>query len=328
MTLRALATALVLTLAAALPAGAASFRPNVTVDADDVTLADLFDGAGATGTQIVARAPAPGRRMVFDAKALSALAHAYGVDWQSGGPHDRTIVERSAIVVGGDRIQSMVEAALAGQGVAKPFTAVFDRRANQIALPTGADEPIVQSITFDPVQQRFSGMLEAASPSGPIAIPVSGRTVRLVEVPVLNRRFTEGEVIAAADIALVQMQADRVARDALQSVQDIVGRSTDRALEAQRPLRLRDLKRDLIVKRGQTVTLMLDDPAMSITTQGRALMDAAKGEMVRVLNTTSSRVVEGHAIGINLVAVPTALPSMPMQTASADPSQTPSGDLK
>jgi flagella basal body P-ring formation protein FlgA len=284
-------------------AGAASFRPEATVDGDRVTLADLFDDAGDVGAQVVAQAPAPGRRMIFDARALASLAQAYGLDWRPASPHDRTVIQRSALILGGDRIGSMVQESLAAKGVARPFAIVFDRRANQVTLPVDAGEITVASMSFDPDQGRFSGTLEAATPNGAITVPVSGRVAAVVEIPVLNRPINAGEIIGVADLDLVQMQSDRVARDTLTRSENIIGRTVEHPLPPGRPLRLHDLKRDLVVKRGQTVTVVLDDPNISLITQGRALTDGAKGEPVKVLNTASSRVVEGFAAGPDLVTV-------------------------
>lgn len=306
-------------------AGAASYRPNATVDGDDVALADLFDDAGPAGARIVAKSPAPGQRMIFDAHALAALAQANGLDWRPSSPHDRAVVERSAIVVGGDKIESLVKDSLTGQGVAQPFAIVFDRQSIHLALPTKAGAAAIRDMTYDPEQKRFSGTLTAAGPDGEIVLPVSGRTAAIVQIPVLNRPLNQGEIIGAADLDLVQMQADRVARDAITDPGKIIGRTADRILPPERPLRANDLRRDLVVKRGQTVTLMLDDATMDLTTQGRALTDGAKGEPVKVINTSSSRVVEGFAAGPNLVMVSDNTQSI---SSGADRPATPQGDAR
>ena len=308
LSLRALLV-LVSMLALVVSASAASYRPNATVDGDSITLDDLFDGAGSAGTAIVAKAPPPGQRVIFDAHALAALAQTHGLDWRPASPHDRAVIERSAIIVGGDRIESLVEDALANQGLPRPFAVAFDRQSIRLTLPTNATRATIQNMSYDPEQRRFSGTIAAATPAGEIALPVSGRIVAVVQVPVLNHTFNQGDIVGAGDIDLVRMQADRVARDAITDPAKIIGRTASRILIAQRPLRANDLVRDLVVKRGQTVTLVLDEDSMDLSTQGRALTDGAKGELVKVINISSSRVVEGLAAGPNLVAVSDGLPS-------------------
>jgi flagella basal body P-ring formation protein FlgA len=284
-------------------ARAAGYRPSVTVDGEIVTVGDLFDGAGGSAAQAVAQAPAPGHRVIFDARALASIAQAFGVDWRPASPHDRSVVERSAVVVGRDRIESLVENALAKQGLSGSFTVVFDQRQNQLALPKGVGELAVESLSYDEEQKRFSGTLTAPGPDGPVAIPVSGVTAELIKIPVLSRLLKEGEIVSAGDLSLAPMRADRIARDTLANPEDIVGRVAERALQPGRALRRNDLKRDLVVKRGQTVTLTFDDGSMVLSLQARALTDGAKGEPVKAINLSSSRVVEGVAAGPGLVAV-------------------------
>jgi flagella basal body P-ring formation protein FlgA len=304
-------------LAMAVSASAASYRPNATVDGNNVTLGDLFDGAGPSADDIVAAAPAPGQRMVFDAHALAALAQTHGLDWRPASPHDRAVVQRSAIIVGGDKIESLVEDWLAGHGLARPFAVVFDRQSIRLALPTNAGAVSVHDMSYDPQQKRFSGTLAASGPNGEIAVPVSGRVAAVVQVPVLSHALNQGEIVAAADIDLVRMQADRVARDAITDPEKIIGRTAARILTAEHPLRANDLVRDLVVKRGQTVTMVLDETSMDLTTQGRALTDGAKGDPVKVINISSSRVVEGVAAGPNLVAVSDGVPTISNEQGDA-----------
>lgn len=70
-----------------------------TVDTDGmVTLADLFDGAGAAGK--VAVAAKPGAAIILDARAVQGVAHRAGLDW-ANAEGVRRIVVRSTASAGG-----------------------------------------------------------------------------------------------------------------------------------------------------------------------------------------------------------------------------------
>jgi len=57
------------------------------------------------------------------------------------------------------------------------------------------------------------------------------------------------------------------------------------------------------------VLMVLDGPGISMTAQGRAMQDAARGERVPVMNLLSRSVVEAEAIGPGRVRVlPGAVP--------------------
>lgn len=79
------AAALILAFALAGPALAGqsvSLRPDVGVRDGRVTLADVFDGAGAAGSVVLASAPA-GSNIVLDAGRVKQVAYANGLDWNN-----------------------------------------------------------------------------------------------------------------------------------------------------------------------------------------------------------------------------------------------------
>ncbi|MET3528295.1 flagellar basal body P-ring formation chaperone FlgA [Phenylobacterium koreense] len=90
---------LVIALAALIATPAAAGQPVTLkldpVDADGlITLADLFDGAGAAGK--VAVAARPGASAVLDAFAVQAAARNAGLDWSNAQGYRRIIVRAAA----------------------------------------------------------------------------------------------------------------------------------------------------------------------------------------------------------------------------------------
>ena len=58
-----------------------------------------------------------------------------------------------------------------------------------------------------------------------------------------------------------------------------------------------------LVKTGQNVTLILDYNGINIRTSGRALQSAKMGQLIKIRNTQSHKIVEGIVSGIGLVKV-------------------------
>lgn len=59
----------------------------------------------------------------------------------------------------------------------------------------------------------------------------------------------------------------------------------------------RGVAADAAVRRGESVTLVYQAPGLSLTMRARALEDAAVGESVRLLNTSSNRTVDAVVTG-------------------------------
>lgn len=131
----------------------------------------------------------------------------------------------------------------------------------------------------------------AAAPSGEAA-------------PVLARTVERGEVLSRADFETARI-SPAIARGAL-SPAEAAGQEVTRRLVAGAPVRAADVASPRLVRRGENVTIAVVAGAMRITSPGRALADAGKGEPVRVLNLATNRTLEGVAAATGEVRI--ALP--------------------
>lgn len=115
-----------------------------------------------------------------------------------------------------------------------------------------------------------------------------------VPVVVARRGLSRGDVLGAADYE-VQMR-DRATQGGayLGSSESVEGRVLARALPAGAAITLSALAPAHLVKRGQSVTLIGESGGFQVRAQGKALADAAAGQLIRVENLSSRRVVEGQ----------------------------------
>lgn len=120
-------------------------------------------------------------------------------------------------------------------------------------------------------------------------------------VVVLNRALPRGEIITAADLDEIMLPGETVRSQMAVSPDEIVGLQTRRPLRANQPIFKADLQRPILIKKGTMVTMVFTTPYMNLTAQGRAISDAAAGEIVRVVNLRSNQTVEGIANSYNRV---------------------------
>ena len=119
--------------------------------------------------------------------------------------------------------------------------------------------------------------------------------------PVLARAVERGEVLAKADFETARV-LPAVARNAL-SPAEAAGQETTRRLNAGAPVRASDLTSARVVRRGETVTISLVSGGLRITAPGRALSDAGRGDVVRVMSLATNRTLEGVALAAGEVRV-------------------------
>jgi flagella basal body P-ring formation protein FlgA len=125
----------------------------------------------------------------------------------------------------------------------------------------------------------------------------------MVDMPVLTRRVNPGEVITHADIGWVEISANQLVGNIASSETDLVNRTPRRSLQVNAPIFLYDVIPLKLVLKGEMVTMVLQTQNMYLSTQGKAVQDGAKGEVIRVQNLESNRIVEATVIGTNQVAV-------------------------
>ncbi len=303
----ALAALVAATLTAlAAPAGAQQLKFDVEVAASEIRLADLFAGLERHGDLVVGRAPAPGQSVVFDAPTLERIARAYGIAWRPLGWRDQAVVRRAGTRIDRARVRAVLEPALARLVPADRLEITLDGSWAPLHVPAEAETQIrAEALRLHPRRDRFSAEIVVESGAERVRRPVSGTVVATIEVPVLVRWVRPGEPIGRDDIAWRAVNWRRQASDTVTTEDQLVGRTPRRFLAVDKPVRLRDLEVPRMVTKGQFVTIVLATPYMQLTARGRALDHGAEGELIRVANTQSSRIIEARVAGPSQVVVPT-----------------------
>jgi len=306
---RFLASALIV-LASVSPALAerlpVTLKSATTIEGDMVKLGDLWENLGAKGETLLAPAPQPGKRIVADARWLTAVAEAYNVDWRPASQFDRIVIERSGQVIDTKLIEIELREALALEGVTGNFDLDLGRGQNlAIMVPAGqSGEIAVRDVMWDSRNNRFSATLEvpAGSPTA-IRQKVSGRVFATSRVPVLTRPIARGEVITEKDVEWAEVRDELARRNIVSTIDELVGMEPRYHLRQGVPVRAGDVQRPILVHRNSLVTITLKTPFMSLTSQGKAVEQGGKGDVIHVINQQTKRTVEATVDGPGKVVV-------------------------
>jgi flagella basal body P-ring formation protein FlgA len=271
-----------------------------------VRIGDLFINAGEKAAREVGYAPAPGRRMVFDARTLYRLARAHGLEWRPMSIHDKAVIERESVIVSGTEVEDQVLAALRDKGIATDGVEVeLNNPMLKLHLPADATETVdVEDLNYTAGNRRFSAILTIPGDGLNMRrVRVAGRIHRVSGVPVLARRVMRGEIISERDIEWLQLRSGRIPYNTVLDADALIGLSPKRTLRAGAPVRMSEVQQPVLVSKGGHVTLVLETRRMTLTARGRALEDGARGDTIRVTNAQSHTVVEGEVTGAGTVAV-------------------------
>jgi len=286
-------------------ATAAVLRPAITVDTDVVRLGDLFADVGEKQDAIVAAAPPPGEKAVFNAIRLQSIARRAGLSWQPQSRHESAVVRRTGRLISADDVRKLIQASLDKSGVPAGYQIALSK--HDLTFHVAADdnrELRVAHTRFNPEGKQFSAIVEVPDDGSSYRrLQVTGSVYEVVNVPVLARSIQRGETIRARDLDFVQLRRKAIGRNTIVDSNLIVGKTPRRYLQTGKPIRMADIRPPVLVEKGKLVTLTLKNRHMLITAQGKALEDGAKGEVIRVSNTRSRQTVQGVVVAPNKVAI-------------------------
>ncbi|MBT5413524.1 MAG: flagellar basal body P-ring formation protein FlgA [Rhodospirillaceae bacterium] len=281
-----------------------TLNPAPTVEDDVVRLGDVFVGTGDKADMAVGYAPALGRRAVFDAVWLTKVARSQGLDWRARSRFDRVIVTRASQILDLRTVSAQISDALREIGVPRLHDVEYDNRALQIHLPARVLPTVaIQDLRYDPVSGRFSTVIAAPADAPTTRTPIAGRIHEVAEVPVAIRRIGKDEVIGPRDLGYERRRVDRLGRDTLLDAESIVGMSPRRGLLPDRPIRVGDILRPVVVAKGSIVTMTLRTPTMLLSARARAIEDGGQDEVIRVTNIASQKTIEVRVTGPDQVVV-------------------------
>ena len=121
--------------------------------------------------------------------------------------------------------------------------------------------------------------------------------------PVLVARYpmSRGTALSSSDVALVNKDVARMTQGYLVDINKINGMLLKYSVTAGTVLRPALLRLPITIKRGDHVVLMAQGGGIQVKMAGIALTDGAVGDVIRVRNLSSHRVVQGTVVSAGVV---------------------------
>ena len=189
-------------------------------------------------------------------------------------------------------------------GARGPWAVVAASRPADLRVPEGSVEMVAQ-VQGDPSTQSSLGATVAIKVDGrPFqTIPLSLRVGRYQDVVVVARPLDGRSPLTTGDLRVEPRPSTDIPEGALSSLPDLSDADLTRPMREGELVTAAVIRRRVIVKRGELVTLLLEGPGFRIVAQGVASTDARRGDMVKVMNATSKREAVGKVDGPGVVRV-------------------------
>ena len=126
-----------------------------------------------------------------------------------------------------------------------------------------------------------------------VATGAFAATVRIV-VP--THDIARGDTIGENDLTFATVDGNALMSGVPTKMDEVKGMQARRMLSAGQPFRGEDVRRPIVIIKGQTVTMQFAAPGVELSAMGRAMSEGGVGDTVTVQNPASYRMVSGIVV--------------------------------
>ena len=290
-------------------------KQKIAVESNTITLGDIAsftpkedERVGALRELEVASAPPPGRDLTLNSRFLIyRLSAVLGND-----PEIRVKIPQSLLVhrqgqtISVKKMTKIFRDYIARHAPWPKETTTVDRVKAQgpVTLPQGR----LTWVTRERSRGDFVGetalvITFAVNGKAYRKVPVRGRIRVKRQVIRTARKIEKGEVIDMKKVVRTVENTDRISKDDIISLSQIIGKRATRSISNGTVIKQRMVEVPPAVKKGDRVVIKAENGTIEITALGKVLEDARSGEQVRVINVTSGKELFATVVGHGQVAV-------------------------
>ncbi|MCB9987135.1 MAG: flagellar basal body P-ring formation protein FlgA [Rhodospirillales bacterium] len=275
----------------------------VSVTGAQIRLGDVFENVRQNADFVLAPAPAPGEELVWNEPTLLRIATAFNLPWRPEAG-DEVRIHRNAQLLDSETYRAVIRDHLAGSDASQSYNVTLTGQLPQIVVP-GDQTPRVDVADFSmqPAGGTFSAILRVNAGGKQQLVNLRGQAERMVQVPVLKTGLRNGEIISEENIVWTTQKAATLRPNVIRDATMLVGATPRRQIASGDLVRDDDIEMPRMISRGDLVTMVFSANGMTLTAKGRAQEDGAMGQVIKVSNTGSNRVIEGRVTASREVTV-------------------------
>ena len=112
-----------------------------------------------------------------------------------------------------------------------------------------------------------------------------------------------GTVFLDEDLKVAKVPSSKVQRDTFLNPKDLAGARLRRSIDADIPIRRAWILTPNLIKRGSIIKMIFQTQGIFLSAEGEALGNGRRGDMIKVKNLRSRKIVTGKVTGINEITM-------------------------
>ncbi len=139
--------------------------------------------------------------------------------------------------------------------------------------------------------------------SKPWSLYVSAKIIKYADVYVTTRFLARGTHLKQGDFMLEKHDISNQSMGYITKIGAVVGKVLKRPLHHNSIIPPNALHNAMLVKKGDRVTIIAQNMGIKVHMKGKALKNGTEGDVIRVQNLSSKRVIEGRVLSTGVVGV-------------------------
>jgi flagella basal body P-ring formation protein FlgA len=183
------------------------------------------------------------------------------------------------------------------------FNATFGQLDLRLRLEQ-CSVPLTPSIEIGQISQNaFTVKVTCPAPKKwTVRVPVKVQVYK--QVVVSTSQIMKEQPLGGNEIAMARQDITQVNDGYFQSIEELNGLVAQKAIPAGTVIKHHMVKQPTLVHRGETVRIVVEAPGIRIEGQGVAQNDGIKGQMIKIKNLRSNRMVDAMVLDTGITVVP------------------------
>lgn len=216
-----------------------------------------------------------------------------------------TVFAREPVTLTEDDLAQAVKAEFAEQGLGEDVEIeFFGGQTNFVIKEVDHVKIMVSSLDISQGQNKFTAKAEIFADGKPAGqTKLLGRYFVMTEVVMPSHDISKGTILKKEDFVRAKVRSNRLRDDMVTLEENLIGKQAIRQIKANKPISAKDIHDEILIKKGQKVTVIYQHHSLQIVAKMEALEDGAKGQFIKILNTKSNRELAAKVLDKNTVEV-------------------------
>ncbi|MCE3233118.1 MAG: flgA [Rickettsiaceae bacterium] len=199
-------------------------------------------------------------------------------------------------VISTEKISDLISQSLLEKTEAYKIEVTIRNPADGIKLKSKHDafDTEIVKADFNKNSRRFKYTLSFSADGYSEQIDIDGSYLEIVKVPVAKTKLDSKSIIVSDNFEYAEKPKSRVQQNTIMDIAELNGKKIKHAVKEGNSIRTIDLEKQIIVSRGNNVTIIYETPAMKLQAAGVAMDSGGKSDLIRIRNSTSNKIVQAE----------------------------------